>query len=74
MAESEHVGEETETEAACACGCKKEHKQNVSQTLRNPYGRGFDVICFYSEACKNQWNKGRSAAKKTVSPSLDGPT
>ena len=55
IAESAHAGDNAD--AACSCGCRKEHKQNVSQTLRNPYGRGFDVIYFHSEACKNRWNQ-----------------
>ena len=57
MAESAHAGENAD--AACSCGCRKQHKQNVTQTLRNPYGRGFDVIYFRSEACKNSWNQER---------------
>jgi hypothetical protein len=57
MAESAHAGESAD--GACSCGCREEHKQNVSQTLRNPYGRGFDVIYFRSEACKNRWNQRR---------------
>jgi hypothetical protein len=56
-AESAHASEKAD--AACSCGCRKEHKQNVSQTLRNPYGRGFDVMYFRSEACKNRWNQER---------------
>lgn len=55
MAEPAHAGENAD--GTCPCGCGKAHKQNVSQTLRNPYGRGFDVIYFRSEACKNGWNK-----------------
>jgi hypothetical protein len=55
MAESAHAGENAD--GVCSCGCRKEHKQNVSQTLRNPYGRSFDVIYFRSEACKNRWNQ-----------------
>jgi hypothetical protein len=55
MAEPEHAGENADS--TCSCGCGKAHKQNVSQTLRNPYGRGFDVIYFRSEACKNGRNK-----------------
>jgi len=58
MAESAHVSEHTDN--ICPCGCRSEHKQNVSQTLRSPYGRGFDVIYFRSEACKNRWNQERS--------------
>ena len=50
------------TDDACSCGCRQEHKQNVTQTLRNPYGRGFDVIYFRSEACKMRWNRARSFA------------
>src|ERR1700750_2113570 len=43
----------------CSCGCRREHKHRVSQTLRNPYGRGYDVIYFSSDACKSQWNRER---------------
>ena len=50
------------TDDACSCGCRLEHKQNVTQTLRNPYGRGFDVIYFRSEACKIRWNQERRRA------------
>ena|SRR5689334_93050 len=57
VARSAHAGEAAD--AACSCGCRKEHKQNVSQTLRNPHGRGFDVIYFRSEACKSSWNRER---------------
>ena len=53
MAEPAHVG------GTCSCGSGKEHKQNVSQTLRSPYGRGVDVIYFRSEACKDRWNQER---------------
>jgi hypothetical protein len=48
-------------DGACSCGCHKEHKPNVSQTLRNPCGRGFDAIYFRSEACKNRWKQERRA-------------
>jgi hypothetical protein len=57
MAESAHASENTG--GACSCGCRAEHKQNVSQTLRSPYSRGFDVIYFRSESCKNRWNQER---------------
>jgi hypothetical protein len=43
----------------CPCGCRREHKHNVTQTLRNPYGRGFDVVYFWSDACKCRWNRER---------------
>ena len=43
----------------CPCGCRKEHKHRVSQTLRNPYGRGYHVIYFSSDACKSKWNRER---------------
>jgi hypothetical protein len=43
----------------CPCGCRREHKHRVSQTLRNPYGRGYDVIYFSSDACKSKWNRER---------------
>jgi hypothetical protein len=57
MAGSVHAGENADR--ACSCECRKQHKQNASQTLRNPHGRGFDVIFFRSEACKNRWNQER---------------
>jgi hypothetical protein len=57
MAEFAHASEHTDN--VCTCGCRAEHKQNVSQTLRSPHGRGFDVIYFHSEACKNRWNQDR---------------
>ena len=57
MAEPAHVAENTDH--ICPCECRAEHQHNVSQTLRNPYGRGFDVIYFRSEACKNRWNQER---------------
>ena len=41
----------------CSCGCGRAHNNNVSQTLRNPYGRGFEVVYFWSEACKSTWNR-----------------
>jgi hypothetical protein len=43
----------------CLCGCRREHKHRVSQTLRNPYGRGHDIIYFSSDACKSKWNRER---------------
>jgi hypothetical protein len=52
MAGSAHAGENAG--GACSCGCRKEHKHNVSRTLWHPYGRGFDVICFRSEALQEQ--------------------
>ena len=57
MAASAHDGENAD--GACSCGCRKEHKQNVSQTQRNPYGRGFDVIYFRLETCKDGWSQER---------------
>jgi len=43
----------------CSCGCDREHKRNVSQALRRPRGQGFNVIYFWSEACKRKWNRER---------------
>ena len=43
----------------CPCGCRRGHKHRVSQTLRNPYGRGYDIIYFSSDACKSKWNRER---------------
>ncbi len=57
MAESAHGVRNAD--GACSRGCREEHKHNVPQTLRNPYGRGFDVIYFRSEACKSRWNQER---------------
>lgn len=54
---SEQAGENRDR--VCPCGCHREHKHNVSQTLPNPYGRGFDVIYFWSNACKSRWNRQR---------------
>jgi hypothetical protein len=52
MAESAHAGEKAD--GACSCGCRKDHEHNVSHTLWNPYGRGFNVIYFRSEALHAQ--------------------
>jgi hypothetical protein len=41
----------------CPCGCRKEHRNNVSQTIRSPYGHSFNVIYFWSNTCKNKWNR-----------------
>jgi hypothetical protein len=57
MAGSAHAGEHTDN--VCPRGCRAKHRQNVSQALRRPYGRGFDVSYFRSEACKNRWNQER---------------
>lgn len=46
-------------DGVCPCGCRREHKSNVSQTIRNPYGRGFYVVYFWSNACKSKWNRDR---------------
>ncbi|HUN40715.1 MAG TPA: hypothetical protein VMU81_10525 [Acetobacteraceae bacterium] len=43
----------------CPCGCRREHNHNVSQTIRSPYGRGFDVMHFRSELCKSRWHRDR---------------
>jgi hypothetical protein len=61
MAESAQLSGRADENAdgACSCGCRKEHKQNVTQTLRNPYGRGFDIIYFRSEVCRKTWSQER---------------
>lgn len=46
-------------DGVCPCGVRLEHKNNVSQTIRNPYGRSFDVVYFWSNACKSKWNQER---------------
>jgi hypothetical protein len=50
----------------CPCGCRREHKLDTSQTLRNPYGRGFDVIYFWSDVCKSRWNRERMPRQATA--------
>jgi hypothetical protein len=57
MAEPTHAGKNADGE--CSCGYRKGHKRNVPQALRNPFGRGFDVVCVASEACKSRWNQAR---------------
>jgi hypothetical protein len=42
----------------------RKHRHNVTQILPNPYGRGFDVVYFWSAACKSKWNRQRSGARK----------
>jgi hypothetical protein len=42
------------------CECGRKHKRNVSRTSRNPYGRGFGIIWFWSDACKTRWNQART--------------
>lgn len=61
MAEAAELSGEYDDSAdrVCPCGCGREHKHSVSQTLRNPYGRGFDVIYFWSNPCKSKWNRER---------------
>lgn len=41
----------------CPCGCRREHRNNVSQTIRSPHGRSFNVIYFWSNMCKSKWNR-----------------
>lgn len=50
---------DTKPDNLCPCGCRREHKHNVSQTLRSPYGRSFGVMYFQSELCKSRWNRVR---------------
>ena len=38
----------------CPCGCRKEHKHRISQILRNPYGRGYDIINFLFDVWKSK--------------------
>jgi hypothetical protein len=61
MAEAAQLSAEAggNADGACSCGCRKEHQHNVSQTLRNPYGRSFNILYFHSEACKSRWNQER---------------
>jgi hypothetical protein len=46
-------------DGACLCGCRREHRHNVCQTIRNPYGLRFEVVYFWSNACKSNWNRER---------------
>lgn len=41
----------------CPCGCRREHRNNVSQTIRSPHGHSFNVVYFCSSACKNKCNR-----------------
>jgi hypothetical protein len=41
----------------CSCGRRREHRNNVSQTIRSPYGHSFNVVYFWSNACKSKWNR-----------------
>ena len=60
MAEAALTDQRTQiSNELCPCGCRREHKHRVSQTLRNPYGRGYDVIYFSSDTCKSKWNRER---------------
>ena len=59
-------------DTACPCGCRREHKHNVPQTLRNPYGRRFDVLYFRSEACQSKWNRERTPRPAVPSDSSQG--
>jgi hypothetical protein len=52
----------------CPCGCRREHKNNVSQTIRSAYGHSFNVIYFWSNACKSKWN--REGTEASSLPSL----
>jgi hypothetical protein len=62
LAETAQLSEQVDEnlDHLCSCGCRKKHNNNVSQTLRNPYGRGFDVVYFWSNACKTRWNRERT--------------
>jgi hypothetical protein len=58
MAEAAQFGQEAPVaDGLCPCGCRREHRHRVSQTLRNSYGRGYDVIYFSSDACKSKRNR-----------------
>ena len=60
MAEAALTDQRTQiSNELCPCGCRREHKHRVSQTLRNPYGRGYDIIYFSSDACKSKWDRER---------------
>lgn len=61
MAEAAQFRQEARfSDDLCPCGCRREHKHRVSQTLRNPYGRGYDITYFWSDACKSKWNRERA--------------
>jgi hypothetical protein len=68
MAEAAQLSAQTDGNRGdvCPCGCRREHKHNVSQTQRNPYGRGFDVMYFWSDACKARWNRERMEQPATA--------
>jgi hypothetical protein len=48
------------SESVCPCGCRRDHLGNVTQTIRSTAGRGFHVVYFTSEACRQRWNRERT--------------
>jgi hypothetical protein len=54
---SEQVGENVDD--VRPCGCVGDRKRDVAQRARNHYGRGVDVLYFWSDACMGEWNRER---------------
>jgi hypothetical protein len=53
------------TDSVSPCGCQREHNHSLSQTIHNPYGRGFGAVYFWSNACKSKWNRERMGRRST---------
>ena len=51
----------------CPCGCRREHRNNVSQTIRSPYGNSFNVVYFWSNVCKSKWNREGMGSRTVAS-------
>lgn len=47
----------------CGCGCGHEHKHRISQTARSPYGSGWQILYFASDACKSRYNQQKAGGK-----------
>jgi len=45
----------------CACGCGKPHRNNHPQTIRSPYGTGWQLLYFATDACKSRYNATKAA-------------
>jgi len=54
MAEAAQIEQARQiSDEICPCGCHKEHTHRISQILRNPYGRGYDIINFLFDVWKS---------------------
>src|SRR5215472_9204725 len=51
----------------CPRGCRRV-RNNVSSTIRNPYGHSFNVV--WSSACKSKWNRATTLRNPTDSMAI----